>query len=635
MIDKKSIDEIAGKILNWAQSNSIETAFNRAESQKPCPAGKKGACCSICNMGPCRFFDTAGKKTAKGVCGATVDVVAARNFLRMIAAGTAAHSDHGRDLVFTLLEASKNSSDFEIKGRYKLEKIATFLDLEIKDKTSQQLAEQVAEKMLYQFGRQTGKIAFAKRAPAARQKIWDELKITPVGIDREVSEAMHRTNMGVDQEPENIIMGALKTSIADGWGGSMISTEISDVLFGTPQVGFSNVSPGALKKGEVNIIVHGHEPSLAEMMIEVCREDELVNFALNEGAEGINLIGMCCSSNEVLMRHKIPSAGGFLNQELVIMTGLADAICVDVQCIMPSISQVAKAFHTKIITTCDKGKMIDAVHMRFDISNAKKSAKKIAMLAIENFRNRTNKGCRVSDSCPVMAGFSNEFLETTLKELSDSPFRVLNDLIISGDIKGIAGIIGCSHARIVQNSCINFLASELIRNDILIFSTGCAASACARAKLMNPQHAAAMCGAGLKGVYEKLGIPPVLHLGSCVDNSRILTVLTDMVKAGGVGTDLTDLPLVGLAPEWMSEKAIAIGTYLAASGMDVIFGSESPVGASSRVEEFLSKGLKKIVGGSLSFIQEPEEVLRQSLLLIDKKRDALKRIEKRHCQRAA
>ncbi len=621
----KSADKVAEEIIKWAESHGLETAFDRAERLKPCPIGSSGACCKTCFMGPCRLVGSNAEEKASGVCGATLPVVAARNFLRMVAAGTAAHSDHARDMAYTLLEAATGEApDFKIKDEIKLRKLAGILDISIDGKTKEDIAKEVAEKIISQFGQQKGEIVFVKRAPMKRQEIWRKWGIVPRGVDREIVEAMHRTNMGVDQDPENLMTSALRVSLADGWAGSMFSTDITDILFGTPSPKRSEASIGIMKEDEVNVVVHGHEPSLAEMMVEVSQESDMLEYARQKGAKGINLVGMCCTANEVLMRHGIPTAGGFLNQELAVMTGLAEAIMVDVQCIMPAIAQAAKKFHTKVVTTSSKGKMIDAVHIQYDERRAKEVARQVLRLAIDNYANRTTEGSRVHETSPVIAGFSHEYIEYMQGGRFRASFRPLNDAIIAGRIRGVVGIVGCNNPRIAQDSVHNYLAEEFIRNDVLVVSTGCGAAACAKAGFMTPETALETAGPGLREVCEAIGVPPILHLGSCVDNSRILTVVTRMVEEGGLGDDISDLPVVGIAPEWMSEKALAIGCYFVASGMYVIFGSESPVEASSQVKNIMMNQWEERFGGKLEFIPDPEEILKKTLEAIDGKRDRLK-----------
>ncbi|MEO5360677.1 MAG: anaerobic carbon-monoxide dehydrogenase catalytic subunit [Nitrospirota bacterium] len=621
----KSVDKVAEEILEWGKQHGVKSAFDRAESLKPCPIGHTGACCKICYMGPCRLVGPDAEETAAGICGATLPVVTARNFLRMCAAGTASHSDHARDMAFTLLEAATGEAkDFQIKDVKKLKKVAGILDIPTEGKTKEQLGKEVAEKIIENFGRQKGEVSYVKRAPKKRQEIWKKWGVTPRGIDREVAEAMHRTHMGVDQDPENLMMAAVKVSLADGWGGCMFSTDITDILFGTPTPVHSTASIGVMKDDEVNVILHGHEPTLAEMVVEVSTEPDIVSYAKSKGANGINLVGMCCTANEVMMRHGIPTAGGFLNQELSVMTGLAEAMVVDVQCIMPAIAQIAKKFHTKVITTSLKGKMIDAIHIEYDEHRAKDIAREILRLACDNYPNRTTEGSRVSSFQPLIAGFSHEYIEYMQGGSYRGSFRPLNDAIMAGRIRGVVGIVGCNNPRIAQDSYHNYLATEFIKNDILVVSTGCGAASCAKAGYMTPETALEKAGPGLREVCVAIGIPPILHLGACVDNSRILTIASHMVEEGGLGDDIADLPAVGIAPEWMSEKALAIGVYFVASGMYVIFGSESPVEASSVVKKIKTELWEKRFGGKLEFINDPQVIFEKTVAAIDGKRDALK-----------
>ncbi|MBF0465854.1 MAG: anaerobic carbon-monoxide dehydrogenase catalytic subunit [Nitrospirae bacterium] len=621
----QTADKVAKEILDWGHAHDMSTAFDRAQHLKPCPIGHSGACCKICFMGPCRLVGPDAEEKAAGVCGATLPVVSARNFLRMCAAGTSAHSDHARDMAFTLLEAATGEApDIKIKDEKKLRKVAGILDIPTEGKTKNELGKEVALKIITNFGQQKGELSYIKRAPKKRQEIWRKWGIVPRGIDREIAEAMHRTNMGVDQDPENLMMAAMKVSLADGWGGCMLSTDITDILFGTPSPVHSTASLGVMKTDEVNIVVHGHEPTLAEMMVDVSSEKELLDYAKSKGAKGINLVGMCCTANEILTRHGIPSAGGFLNQELALMTGMAEAIVVDVQCIMPAIGQVQKKFHTKVITTSYKGKMIDAMHIQYDEHRAKDIAREIIRLGCDNYKNRTGFGQMASAASPVIAGFSHEYINYMQGGAFRGSFRPLNDAIMAGRIRGVAALVGCNNPRTAQDSFFDYLATEFIKHDVLVVSTGCGAAAFAKAGYMTPETALEQAGPGLREVCEAIGVPPMLHLGSCVDNSRILTIMTQMTEEGGLGDDISDLPAIGIAPEWMSEKALAIGVYFVASGAHVIFGSESPVEASSVVKAIKHELWQKRMGAKLEFISDAKEIFVTSLAAIDAKRDALK-----------
>ncbi|HBG93556.1 MAG: carbon-monoxide dehydrogenase catalytic subunit [Nitrospirae bacterium GWF2_44_13] len=621
----KSANKEAEQIIEWGKSHGIETCFDRAEKLKPCPIGETGACCKVCHMGPCRLVGKNAEEEAKGVCGASLPTVASRNLLRMIAAGTAAHSDHARDMAFTLLAvANGETKDFKVTDVRKLYRVAGYLNIEFEGRPVNDVARDVATKFLEDFGRQKGAINYLKRAPKKTQERWEKWVIAPRAIDREVVEALHRTNIGVDHEPDHLLLHGLRTALADGWGGSMISTDITDILFGTPKPLKSEASFGIFKEDEVNLVVHGHEPTLAEIIVDVVSEPEMIDYAKSKGAKGINLGGMCCTANEVLMRHGIPTAGGFTNQELGIMTGLVDAISVDVQCIMPAIAELSKKFHTKVITTSEKAKMPGAVHIEYDEHRAREVAREIVKTAIDNFPNRKTRGSHITDKFPVIVGFSHEYIEYMQGGRWRASFRPLNDAIIAGRIRGVVGLAGCDNPRVPSTGLHRFLATELIKHDVLIVSTGCGSAACATAGYLTPEMALENAGPGLREVCEAIGIPPILHLGSCVDNTRILTIATAMAAEGGLSDEIGGMPAVGIAPEWMSEKAIAIGCYFAASGIPVIFGGESPVGASKEVTRIMTEVWFERFKGALHFEPDPEKILEMALDYIDKAREALK-----------
>jgi len=623
--DLKSVDPAAQKLLKVAGLKKLETSFERAERLKPCPIGHQGACCKMCHMGPCRLV---GKEDeAMGVCGASLPVVTARNFARMVAAGTAAHSDHARDLANTLLAVARGEAkDFQIKDVRKLNRVAGYLGINVEGKSVSDVAEKVALKFLDQFGQQRGELAYLSRAPKRRQEIWKKLGIAPRAIDREVVEMMHRTTMGVDQEANNIMLGAMRAALADGWGGSMMGTDISDILFGTPKPVRTKASLEVFKEDYVNVVVHGHEPSFAEMLVVASEDQELDTYAKSKGAKGVNLVGMCCTANEILVRHGIPTAGGFLQQELGILTGMVEAMVVDVQCIMPAIGELSKKYHTKIVTTTPKGKMKDAIHIQYEEHHALDLAKKVVRLAIDNFPNRKKEDVSPVKIRPadVIAGFSDEYIEYMQGGLYRGSYRPLNDAIIAGRIRGVVGLAGCNNPRISQDSMHNFLSRELIKNDVLVVQTGCSAMASAKAGYMTPEMALENAGPGLREVCEAIGIPPVLHMGSCVDNSRILTVASHIAEAGGLGDDIGGLPAVGIAPEWMSEKAIAIGTYFVASGVPIIFGAGSPVSASKTLKDIMENKWWDMVTAGFYFEEDPGKILELTLKLIDTAREKLK-----------
>ena len=627
---KKSIDSATIKMLEKASSDEVGTAFSRAAAMKPCPIGAEGSCCSNCAMGPCRVPLPRGREETledrqkrKGVCGATAETIAARNFTRMIAAGTASHGDHGREVTKIFLAVAKGEAPgYEIKDEQKLLQLALDFGIKIGNRSNNEIALDIGQTLLAEFGKQEGELLFLKRAPLKRQELWRNQGVVPRGIDREVVEAMHRTHMGTDQDYHSLLRHGVRTALADGWGGSMIATELQDVLFGTPSPVASQINLGVLKQDEVNIIIHGHEPYLAEIIAVMAQDPEIIDYAKSKGAKGMNLAGMCCTANEILMRHGVPIAGNFLQQELAIVTGALEAIVVDVQCVMQGLADVASCYHTKVITTDRRAHMQGATHMEFDEHKGTQSAKAILKAAIDNFPNR-GKNVRIpKEKTDLIAGFSHETINYLLGGMFRASYRPLNDNIINGRIRGVAGVVGCNNPRVTHDMQLA-MVKELIQNDVLVLQTGCMAMASAKAGLMVPEAAAKYAGAGLASVCEAVGIPPVLHVGACIDNSRLLMAATAMVKDGGLGDDLSDLPVVGAAPEWMSEKALAIGQYFVASGVFTVFGVNWPTIGSKEVTKYLFEDFEEMYGAIWAFEPDPIKAAHLMIAQIDKKRKAL------------
>ncbi|MGB2908147.1 MAG: anaerobic carbon-monoxide dehydrogenase catalytic subunit [Candidatus Aminicenantaceae bacterium] len=614
MSKNQSRDATIEPLREKALQAGVETVWDRSEQQTPrCGFGEKGLCCDHCFMGPCRI-NPKGKSPQKGVCGATAEVIVARNFARMIAAGAAAHSDHGRDVAKILLTAARNpESDYTVKDVNKLHKVARILGIEVKDRNKLEIAAEVAEQALANFGRQEGELSFVQMAPEARQALWKKLGVTPRGIDREIVEMMHRTHMGVDHDHRNLMLQGARTALADGWGGSMIATQLQDILFGTPSPLRGQVNLGVLSETEVNVVVHGHEPVLSEMLVLAARDQELQDLAREQGAEGINLAGICCTANEMLLRHGYPIAGSILQQELAVATGAVDAMVVDVQCVMPSLPEMARCHHTKLISTSSKAKIAGAEFFGFSEENALETARAIVREAVLNFPNR-DKVDIPQEKMDLIAGFSHEAINYMLGGSFRGSYTPLNDNVINGRIRGVAGVVGCCNPKVAMDQAHVGLVEELIANDILVVQTGCSAIACAKAGLLLPESARKYAGPGLAEVCEAVGMPPVLHSGSCVDNSRILIALSEMVKIGGLGSDISDLPVAGAAPEWMSEKAISIGQYFVSSGVFTVFGVGLPVEGSEVFTRHIYQEFESIFGGMWAAEPDPG---RMAALMID------------------
>ncbi len=614
---KRSIDRSAQPLIEKALKEGISTAWDRLEKQKPqCGYGELGICCTNCNLGPCRI-DPFGGEPKEGVCGAKADTIVARNLLRMLATGAAAHSDHGREVVEILHSTSEGKSkDYCIGDEEKLKKIAEEYGIDT-NKNTEEIAKELAEAILEEFGSLKGRLQFIERAPDKRKELWKELGILPRSVDREIVESLHRVHMGVDQDYGNILTHGLRCALSDGWGGSMIATEVSDILFGTPKPVNSKVNLGVLKENMVNIVLHGHNPILSEMIVKAASEEDILEKVKKVGADGINLVGMCCTGNEILMRRGIPIAGNMLCQELAIITGAVEAMVVDYQCIFPSLVNVASCYHTKIISTSPKAKFPGSIYIEFKPEKALEIAREIVEIGVENFSKRNKERVFIPENpSEWMVGFS---VEAILNLLGGSVDPVV-EAIKAGKIRGAVGIVGCNNPKLKHDFCHVKIIEELIANDVLVVGTGCAMIAAGKAGLLMPESVE-RAGKGLREVCESLKIPPVLHMGSCVDCSRILVLLGSIANA--LGVDISDLPVVGSAPEWYSEKAVSIGSYFVASGVDVHLGLPPRILGSKAVVELLTDKLKDIVKARFFVEPDPQKAASMMIDIINQKRKAL------------
>ena len=610
------------QMLEKARKDGVVIAFDRAAEMKACPIGADSACCKHCSMGPCRL-SAKDPYSKVGVCGATIDTIMARNFARMVASGSAAHTDHGMAMLDLFREVvSGNIPDYSIKDPAKLEQVAKSIGIETDGKSIEEIANELYGELERTYTQVEGEIPFAKRVPEKTLETWRKEGIVPRGAMREIMELMHRTHMGVDQHYENITKQSSRAALADGWGGSMVSTEISDIIYGTPSPVLADVNMGVLKENQVNIIIHGHEPNMFESMLESVNSPVLIKAAQDAGAEGINLVGMCCSGAEMMSRHGIPHAGNFSSTEAVLVTGAVDAMGVDIQCIKQGLAKVAECYGTELFTTNPRCRIEGAIHIEFHEHTPMECTDEIVIRAISRFKNRSHPIEIPKNTNPGIHGFSYEYISYMLGGSFRGSYTPLNENIINGRIRGVAGVVGCTNPRVKQDYVHVELVKELIRNDVLVLLTGCSQIAVAKAGLMIPE-AGALAGPGLSEVCETVGMPPALGLGSCVDNSRILIAASEMVKTGGLGESIADLPVVGAAPEWMSEKAVSIGQYFVASGVYTIFGVTFPITENTRFHELLFNGLEAKGMGKWGFSADPREMARMMIEHIDKKRKAL------------
>ena len=598
----------------------------RAKNQTPhCGFGEAGTCCRICSMGPCRITP----KAPRGICGCDVHGIVGRNYLRFTAGGAATHSDHGRSIAHTLYLAKPDGA-YQVKDPEKLQRIAKEWDIETEGKDIYDLAHEVALTGLGEYGKVFGTQRFLKRAPEHTQKLWHDAGIEPRAIDREVSQSLHMTHMGCSSLPEALIRQSLRAGLSDGWGGSMMGTELSDVLFGTPKPIDTEANIGVMNKDMVNIVVHGHDPSLSEMIVYYANDPEMIALAKSVGAKGITISGVCCTSNEVAMRHGIPMAGNYLNQENVVLTGACEAIVVDVQCIFPALGPLSKCFHTKFITTSPIARMPDSEFIRFSAANAAENAKAIVKMAIENFVNRDQSLVNIPKlKQNARVGYSVEAIKKTLDTVANSQVdefgttKPLVECVHSGVIRGAVAMVGCNNPKVRPDTAHIGLMKKMLENNIIVIASGCAAQAAAKAGLMDPVNAKEYCGAGLKRVCELANIPPVLHMGSCVDISRMMILASDIAKDWGI--NISQVPVVGCAPEWMSEKAVSIGNYVVATGIETFLGVDPYSKGSSEVTALLQgdHGIKDWVEARFVVETDIDKLGDKMIACIEEKRAAL------------
>ena len=611
------------KLLETGKKVGADAWQYRAAKQTPhCKFGEQGVCCRICAMGPCRITP----KAPRGICGCDVHGIVGRNYLKFTAGGAATHSDHGREICHTLY-CAKPEGPYKVKDPEKLIRIAKEWGVETEGKDIYDLAHEVAYLGLSEYGKVFGTQNFLKRAPQHTQEIWEREEIAPRAIDREVSCSLHMSHMGCSSLPEALIRQSLRAGLSDGWGGSMAGTEFSDVLFGTPKPIETEANLGVMVAENVNIVVHGHDPSLSEMICEYADDPEMIAYAKEMGAKGITVSGVCCTSNEVAMRRGIPMAGNFLQQENVVLTGACEAIVVDVQCIFPALGPLSKCFHTKFVTTSPIAQMPDAEYIRFNAETAGENAKAIVKMAIENFKNRKPELVHIPDmKQKATVGYSVEAIVKTLDGVANSQVDEMGttkpvlECITSGVIRGAVAMVGCNNPKVRPDTAHIELMKKMIANDIIIIASGCSAQAAAKAGLMD-KEAKELCGAGLKRVCELADIPPVLHMGSCVDISRMMILAAELAKDSGL--NISQLPVVGCAPEWMSEKAVSIGNYVVATGIDTFLGVDPYVSGSDQIAQLLTEGVRDWVEAAYTVEKDIDKLGDAMIARIEEKRTAL------------
>ena len=597
----------------------FDTTFDRFDSQQPqCGFGMAGICCKICNMGPCKITS----KSPKGVCGADADLIVARNLLRSAAAGAAQHGMHGREVILSLKWAAEGKLDLPILGQQKIKDTAKAFGIKTERRSIKKIASELADILLEDMSRTVPgdyKIIEALGSEE-RKKVWKELDILPISAYHEVFEAYHKTGVGTDGDWKSIMQQFLRCGLAFTYSGVVSTSIATDGLFGVGDRVTSKVNIGALKKGYVNIAVHGHLPTLVSEIVRVGQEEKFINLAKEAGAKGIRFYGICCSGLSAMYRYAgvIPLSNA-VSAELVLGTGALDLWIADVQDVFPSIMEVAKCFRTTVVTTSESARLPGAERFEYDhhhsnIGETRELAEKIVLRGIESFKDRQGIPVYIPPyEVDAEVGFSPEYVHKHYGSM-----KPLYEAVKEGKILGIVNIVGCNNPKVVYEKCVIDVANALLRNNILILTNGCASFPLMKMGYCNvsgQEHA----GESLK---EFLGdLPPVWHVGECIDNTKSSGIFAGV--AGEAGKPLYEMPFAFSSPEWSNEKGIDAALGFRLMGINSYHCVEAQIHGSKNVIEFLKEGTKEMLGSVMVVDTNPDSLGEKIVADIIEKRKAL------------
>ena len=597
----------------------FDTTFDRFDKQQPqCGFGMAGICCKICNMGPCKITS----KSPKGVCGADADLIVARNLLRSAAAGAAQHGMHGREVILSLKWAAEGKLDLPILGQQKIKDTAKAFGIKTERRSIKKIASELADVLLEDMSRTVPgdyKIIEALGSEE-RKKVWKELDIIPISAYHEVFEAYHKTGVGTDGDWKSIMQQFLRCGLAFTYSGVVSTSIATDGLFGIGDRVTSKVNIGALKKGYVNIAVHGHLPTLVSEIVRVGQEEKFINLAKEAGAKGIRFYGICCSGLSAMYRYAgvIPLSNA-VSAELVLGTGALDLWIADVQDVFPSIMEVAKCFRTTVVTTSESARLPGAERFEYDhhhsnIGETRELAEKIVLRGIESFKDRQGIPVYIPPyEVDAEVGFSPEYVHKHYGSM-----KPLYEAVKEGKILGIVNIVGCNNPKVVYEKCVIDVANALLRNNILILTNGCASFPLMKMGYCNvsgQEHA----GESLK---EFLGdLPPVWHVGECIDNTKSSGIFAGV--AGEAGKPLYEMPFAFSSPEWSNEKGIDAALGFRLMGINSYHCVEAQIHGSKNVIEFLKEGTKELLGSVMVVDTNPDSLGEKIVADIIEKRKAL------------
>jgi carbon-monoxide dehydrogenase catalytic subunit len=613
-------DPAVKEMLIHLEKSGCETCFDRFDSQKPhCSFGIAGVCCKNCNMGPCKVT----KKSPRGVCGADADLIVARNLLRWAAAGVAAHGARGREVMLALKASAEGTLNIPLAGTEKIRKSAAQLGIDINGKSIEEIASELADVLLEDLSRTVpGKHkTLHSFATKERIEVWKELDILPIGAYHEVFEALHRTSTGTDGDWQNVMKQLLRCGLAFAWTSVLGSSIAMDSLFGIPERSTVRANLGALKEGFVNIAVHGHSPLLVSEIVKQGRSEEFISLAKEKGALGIQFYGICCSGLSAMYRYGgvIPLSNA-IGAELVLGTGALDLWVADVQDVFPSIMDVAKCFKTVVVTTSDSARLPGAEHYGYDhhhsnLGETETLARKIIERAIESFEARRDVPVFIPQyEVDAEIGFSLEYAANRFGSIGE-----IANALKEGKIAGVVNLVGCNNPRVLYEKAVADVAQKLIENNILVLTNGCASFPLLKLGFCN---ASALTKAG-KEIREFLepDIPPVWHMGECLDNARASALFRALADA--LGKDIKDMPFAFASPEWSNEKGLGAALGFRLLGINSYHSVYPPVQGSQNVMKYLFEDTQETLGSVMVVEVDPNKLAERMISDIKDKRKAL------------
>ncbi|WP_432617848.1 anaerobic carbon-monoxide dehydrogenase catalytic subunit [Butyricicoccus sp.] len=613
-------DPAVREMMLRAEQIGIDTAFDRFDAQQPqCSFGLAGVCCKICNMGPCKITP----KSPKGVCGADADLIVARNLLRSAAAGASQHGMHAREVILSLKWAAEGRLNIPIMGQQKIRDTAKSFGIKTEHRQIKHIASDLADALLEDMSRTVPAEhrTIKACAPAERQEVWKDLDIIPISAYHEVFEAFHKSGCGTDGDWKSIMQQFLRCGLSFTFSGVVGASIATDSLFGVGDRVTSKVNIGALKKGYVNIAVHGHLPTLVSQIVAVGQEEKFVELAKSKGAKGIQFYGICCSGLAAMYRYGgvIPLSNA-VSAELVLGTGALDLWVADVQDVFPSIMEVAKCFKTTVVTTSESARLPGAERFEYDhhhsnIEQTRELAEKIVMRAIESFEERRGIPVYIPPyEVDAEVGFSVEYVCKRFGSM-----QPLADALREGKILGIVNMVGCSNPKVLYEKATVDVADVLLKNNVLILTNGCAAFPLMKLGYCNVS-ALDKVGDSMREFLAP-DLPPVWHVGECIDNTRSTGIFAGV--AGASGHKICEMPYAFTSPEWGNEKGLDAALGFRLMGINSYHCVEAPIYGSKNVIEFLKEGTKETLGSAMHVDVDPVALGNKIVEDIKAKRRAL------------